>query len=53
MDHRHAPGRRLGKGTYLTSDVTGPATIQFVKTAGINAAVSGVFVDEVGKQLVR
>ncbi|MCX6873739.1 MAG: hypothetical protein NTW21_08020 [Verrucomicrobia bacterium] len=53
LDRQSATVEDTAKGVYLTWDVTGPATIQAVKTAGINAAVSGVFVDEVAKPPVR
>jgi len=52
-DRQSATVEDTAKGVYLTRDVTGPATIQAVKTAGFIAAVSGVFVDGIAKPLVR
>jgi len=45
-DAQAATVAEANAGIYLSWDVTGPATIKARKTAGDNAAVSGVFVDE-------
>jgi hypothetical protein len=45
LDIQQATRAETGNGIYLTWTVTGPVTIEAAKTEGINAAVSGVFVD--------
>jgi len=44
-DRQSASVTECGQGVYLSWDVTGPATVTAKKTAGANAAVSGVFID--------
>lgn len=45
-DRQSATVAEMGGGIYLSWNVTGPVTVQVMKMAGCNAAVSGVFVDE-------
>ena len=45
LDVQRVTPAETGKGVYLTWTVTGSVIIDVVKTEGINAAVSGVFVD--------
>ena len=44
-DRQAATVAETDKGLYLSWRVTGPATIKASKTAGVNAAVSAVFID--------
>ena len=45
LDVQRATPAETGKGVYLTWTVTGSVTVEAAKTEGVNAAVSGVFVD--------
>ena len=45
LDVRRAAPAETGKGVYLTWTVTGSVIVEAAKTEGINAAVSGLFVD--------
>jgi hypothetical protein len=47
LDTRNVTTTEMARGVYLTWTITGKVKIQARKTAGINAVVSGVFVDEV------
>ena len=44
-DRQNTTVAETNQGVYFSWEVTGPATIRARKTAGYNAAVSGVFVD--------
>lgn len=46
LDMQGASKAETATGIYLIWNVTGPVTVTVRKTEGINAAVSGVFVDE-------
>jgi hypothetical protein len=46
LDTQQATKAETGAGIYLTWTVTGPVTIHARKTEGVNAVVSGMFVDE-------
>ena len=45
-DRQSASVAEMGNGIYLSWEVTGSVTIKAPKTAGFNATVSGVFIDE-------
>jgi hypothetical protein len=45
-DRQTATVAETDKGIYFLWDITGPVTIKARKTEGVNATVSGVFVDE-------
>jgi hypothetical protein len=45
LDVQRAAPAETGKGVYLTWTVTGSVIVEAAKTEGVNAAVSGVFVD--------
>ena len=45
LDVQRVAPAETGKGIYLTWTVTGSVIVHAAKTEGINAAVSGVFVD--------
>jgi hypothetical protein len=47
LDTQRATKEETAAGIYLTWTVSGPVTVHARKTEGFNAAVSGVFVDEI------